>query len=62
MGKRGPRGRLAQRGRGLVVRRHMALADAGALDDPLVRRLDHAFEIGILHDAAGQRGANAAHD
>ena len=31
-------------------------------DDPLVGRLDHAFEIGIRHDAAGQRGADAAHD
>ena len=40
----------------------MALADAGALGDPLVGGLDHAFEIGILHDAAGQRGTGAAHD
>ena len=54
--------RLAQRRRRLVVGRDVALADAGALDDPLVGGLDHAFEIGILHDAARQRRANAAHD
>ncbi len=62
IGKRGARGRLAERGGRLVVGGDVALADAGALRDPLVGGLDHAFEIGVLHDAAGQGGADTAHD
>jgi len=62
IGKGGAGSRLAQGCRRLVVGRDMTLADASALGDPLVRGLDHAFEIGILHDAAGQRGTGAAHD
>ena len=62
IGERRARRRLAERGRRLVVGGDVALADAGALGDPLVGGLDHAFEVGILHDAAGQSGADAAHD
>ena len=60
--ERGARRGLAQRGRRLVIGRDVALANAGALDDPFIGSFDHAFEVGILHDAAGQRGTVAAHD
>ena len=50
--ERGARRRLAERGGGLVVAGDMALADAGALRDPLVGGLDDALEVGVLHDAA----------
>ena len=56
------RSRLAERSRRLALVRYVTLADAGALDDPFVGCLDDAFEIGILHDAAGQGGADPAHD
>jgi hypothetical protein len=57
----GPRSDFTERGGRLVVCRDMALANAGALGDPLVRGFDHALEIGILHDAARQRQPHAAH-
>ena len=60
--ERRARGRLAERSRRLVLGRDVALADAGALHDPFVGGLDDAFEVGILHDAAGQGGTDPAHD
>jgi hypothetical protein len=38
----------------------MALADAGALDDPLIGRVDTLCQLGIGDDAGRQIGAAAA--
>ena len=56
---RGPGGELRSR---LAGRGDMALANAGALLDPFVRRVDHRFEFGVGQHAFGQIGADAAHD
>ena len=42
---------------GLVGRGDAPLADAGALDDPRVVRVDARFEIGVRHAAVGDCGA-----
>ena len=61
--ERRARRRLAERGRRLALAGDMALADAGALDDPLVGGLDHAFEVrDCVMMRSRQRGADAAHD
>jgi hypothetical protein len=52
----------AERRRRLVGGSDMALADAGALHDPLVGGLHDPFEVGVLHDAAWQGRADTAHD
>ena len=51
-------GRLEADDRGrLVIGSDVALADAGALDDPLVAGVDLLSEFGIGNDAGGQIGA-----
>jgi hypothetical protein len=60
--KRVAGGSLAKRGRGLVIGGDMTLANAGTLDDPLVRRLDDTLEIRVAHDTPRQCGSNTAHD
>ena len=45
---------LAKRGGGLALARDVALADARALDDPFVRRRDHALQLAVGDDALGQ--------
>ncbi len=45
--------RSAQRGGRLSLTGDVALLDAGALDDPLVRGFDQAFEIAIGHHRFG---------
>lgn len=47
------------RGR-LVIGRDMALADAGALHDPLIGRVDALCQLGVGDDALRQIGAAAA--
>ncbi len=49
-------------GRDLAGRRDAALADAGALDDPLVRRVDLAGELRIGEDVLGQIAPDAEND
>ncbi len=49
-------------GGALIVRRDMALADTGALDDPLVRGLDGARELLVGQDPFGQIGPAASDD
>ena len=44
-------------GGGLTVRRDPALTDAGALDDPLVRRVDALLELGVGEPLLGEGGA-----
>jgi hypothetical protein len=44
---------LKHRG-GLALGGDVALLDAGALDDPLVRGLEHALEVFVGEDAFGQ--------
>ena len=46
----------------LVVVGDVALADARALDDPLVARVDDLRQVGVGHDALGQMRADAADD
>jgi hypothetical protein len=43
----------------LAVRGLVSLLDAGARSDPLVRRFDHLFEVGIRQDAFGIRASGA---
>ena len=57
--QRHARGGGAQAGGALVVGGDAALADAGAVDDPLVRGLDHALEVGVGQDLGGQVLADA---
>jgi hypothetical protein len=40
----------------------MTLANAGTLNDPLVRSLDDTLEIRVAHDTPRQCGSNTAHD
>src|SRR5205807_1583139 len=54
-------GDLAHVGDGLFVGRDPALGNARALQDPLVRRLYHFFEIGVGEDL-GRRIASRARD
>ena len=56
--------RLARRLRRQIARRHagiddVALADAGALHDPLVGRLDHLLEVGVGEHARRHVGGQA---
>ena len=56
--------RLPRRFRRQVARRHagiddVPLADAGALHDPLVGRLDHLLEIGVGQQARRHVGRQA---
>ena len=60
--KRGARRVDGELGRGLARRRDVALADAGALDDPLVGGVDHLGQLGIGEDVLGQIAADAEHD
>ena len=58
------RDRLPRRHRRQVARRHagiddVALANAGALHDPLVGRLDHLLEVGVGEDARRHVGGQA---
>ena len=46
----------------LALRRDVALLDAGALDDPFVRRVDHRRQFGIGQDALRQIAAAAKHN
>src|SRR5439155_758664 len=62
------RRRLAHTGVGLGVARDAALADAGALADPLIRGVEDLGELVIRHDAlrhvaprADQLGEGALH-
>jgi hypothetical protein len=48
------RGHLAQRGGGLVLAGDVALADAGALDNPFVTGFDDALQVTVFHYALGQ--------
>ena len=42
-----------------VLRRDVALADAGALDDPLVARVHHRLEVAVGDEARGQVAARS---
>ena len=44
---------------GLLGPGDVALADAGALDDPLVRGVEHPGEVGVGQDAGGHGHADA---
>src|SRR5262249_32026417 len=48
------RGADGQVGRRLAVVGDVALADAAALDDPLVVRVDHLLEVGVGQDPLGR--------
>src|SRR5262249_59396426 len=60
--ERGARRLDGELGRGLARRRDAALADAGALDDPLVRGLDLPGQLRIAEDVLRQVAADAEHD
>ena len=57
--ERGLARRHREIGERLLVRGDPALADAGALDDPLVRRVDERLELGVREHALGRVGAEA---
>ncbi len=61
VGERRARGVQADVGRELAGRRYVALADAGALHDPLVGSIDHARQLVIGEDPLRQVAA-ATHD
>ena len=61
-GKRGLRRLEPHVGGDLAGRRDVALADAGALDDPLVAGVDLAGELLVGEDALRQVAAAAEHD
>ena len=52
--ERRPRGLHAEIGGELAVRRDVALADAGALHDPLVGRIDHPRESALVRMRSGR--------
>ncbi len=53
-------GLFAERGRRLIGACDMALANAGALKNPFVRRVDDLFHFGIGHDALRKRSPEPA--
>jgi hypothetical protein len=53
IGKRRARRVEPQGGGCLILRRYMPLLDAGALHDPVIRRIDDLFEVGIGEDPRG---------
>ena len=60
--KRGTRGLGTHECRRLVRGRDVALAYAGALADPLVRRIDRVGELVVADHALGQIGADTGED
>ena len=60
--ERGARRLHAEVGGELAGGRDVALADAGALHDPLVRRVDRPGEVGVGDGALGQIAAAAEDD
>ncbi len=51
---------LAERRRRLALAGNVALANAGALDDPFVRRIDDIFHVAIGHNAFRKCGSEPA--
>ena len=59
VGQRGDAGLGGQRREALLRREPVARVDPGALDDPVVVRVQALGEVVVGDDAAGQRGAEA---
>ena len=60
VGERRDGGSRRQRRSRLAVGGDVTLANAGALHDPFVGRVDHRRHFGVADDALRQRGADAA--